>query len=260
MTGTGGAASALQLRIRDLKKSYGAVEALKGVDLDIRKGETIALVGDNGAGKSTLVKMISGAIAPTSGSIAFDGNEVAFASVDAARACGIETVYQDLGLCGNLSVVENIFLGREETRGFGPFRFLARRRMEGRAREALNGLTINVPAPRSNVSGLSGGQRQAVSLARTKLWSSKLVMLDEPTAALGVQETGRAMDAVRQLQRAGVTIILITHQMPMALEMADRLVVLRRGEKVGDLATANADGDRLVALITGTLDRQIEAA
>ena len=248
------------LRVRGLQKSYGAVQALRGVDLDIMRGETVALVGDNGAGKSTLVKLISGAIQPSAGEMEFAGQSVRFTSTDAARAHGIETVYQDLGLCNNLSVAENIFLGREELVGGGPFRFLAKRRMQRRAEEALHGLTINVPSAKAKVVGLSGGQRQAVSLARTKLWSSSLVLLDEPTAALGVQETERAMDAVRSLQAAGVSIVLITHQMPMALEMASRIIVLRRGEKVGDIATRNATGDDIVALITGARERHIEAA
>nr|WP_255617231.1 ATP-binding cassette domain-containing protein [Aurantimonas sp. VKM B-3413] len=248
------------LRIRGLSKHYGAVQALRGVDLDIMPGETVALVGDNGAGKSTLVKLISGAIQPSGGEMAFAGRPVRFASTDAARALGIETVYQDLGLCNNLSVAENIFLGREQTVGGGPFRFLAKRRMHRRAKEALHGLTINVPSTKAKVLGLSGGQRQAVSLARTKLWSSSLVLLDEPTAALGVQETERAMEAVRSLQAAGVAIVLITHQMPMALAMSDRAIVLRRGEKVGDLSTRTATGDDLVSLITGARERHIEAA
>ncbi|WEX07261.1 ATP-binding cassette domain-containing protein [Chelativorans sp. AA-79] len=251
---------AVLLRTRGLAKSYGAVDALRGVDLDIRRGETVALVGDNGAGKSTLVKLISGAIQPTAGEIEFEGRQVRFGSTDAARAHGIETVYQDLGLCNNLTVSENVFLGREQTVGWGPLLFLAKREMARRTSEALRGLTINVPPAAASVSGLSGGQRQAVSLARTKLWKSALVMLDEPTAALGVQETERAMEAVRRLQQDGVAILLITHQMPMALKMADRVVVLRRGEKVGDVPTAGVTGDDLVALITGARERRIEMA
>ncbi|WP_299655278.1 ATP-binding cassette domain-containing protein [uncultured Jannaschia sp.] len=260
MTPIGAGSSVPLLRLKALKKSYGAVHALRGVDLDVGRGETVALVGDNGAGKSTLVKLISGAIQPTSGEMEFDGKPMRFASTDAARAHGIETVYQDLGLCNNLTVAENVFLGREHTVGRGPFRFLAKREMRRRTAEALQGLTINVPSASASVAGLSGGQRQAVSLARTKLWSSSLVLLDEPTAALGVQETKRAMEAVRHLQADGVSIVLITHQMPMALEMANRVVVLRQGTKVGDLPIADVTGDDLVALITGARDRHIEAA
>jgi ABC-type sugar transport system ATPase subunit len=248
------------LRVSDLSKSYGAVQALQGVSFTMRPGETIALVGDNGAGKSTLVKLLSGVIRPTSGSIELEGRPVDLTSPDIARAHGIETVYQDLGLCNNLTVAENIFLGREELVGWGPFSFLARGRMREKAKQALAGLSINVPSPDQNVTGLSGGQRQAVSIARSRLWKSALVMLDEPTAALGVQETAKAMEAVRQLQSNGVAIILITHSMPMAKEMSDRVIVLRRGRKVGDVRTASVSGDDIVSLITGAREQQIEAA
>ncbi|MBO9127901.1 MULTISPECIES: ATP-binding cassette domain-containing protein [unclassified Rhizobium] len=248
------------LRVTDLSKSYGAVQALQGVSFNMRAGETIALVGDNGAGKSTLVKLLSGVLRPTSGSIDLNGSTVDLTSPDVARSNGIETVYQDLGLCNNLTVAENIFLGREEIVGWGPFSFLARARMRQKAKQALDGLSINVPSPDQNVTGLSGGQRQAVSIARTRLWKSTLVMLDEPTAALGVQETAKAMEAVRRLQKAGVAIILITHSMPMAKEMSDRVVVLRRGKKVGDVRTDSVSGDEIVSLITGAREQQIEAA
>ncbi|WP_337182383.1 ATP-binding cassette domain-containing protein [Shinella sp.] len=248
------------LRVSNLGKSYGAVQALQDVSFTMRPGETIALVGDNGAGKSTLVKLLSGVVRPTSGSIEIMGRAVDLTSPDVARAAGIETVYQDLGLCNNLTVAENIFLGREEIVGWGPFSFLARSRMRERSRQALAGLSINVPSPDQNVAGLSGGQRQAVSIARSRLWKSNLVLLDEPTAALGVQETAKAMEAVRQLQKNGVAIILITHSMPMAKEMSDRVIVLRRGKKVGDVRTAAVSGDDIVSLITGARDHHIEAA
>ena len=248
------------LRVSNLGKSYGAVQALQDVSFTMRPGETIALVGDNGAGKSTLVKLLSGVVRPTSGSIEIMGRAVDLTSPDVARAAGIETVYQDLGLCNNLTVAENIFLGREEIVGWGPFSFLARSRMRERSRQALAGLSINVPSPDQNVAGLSGGQRQAVSIARSRRWESNLVLLDEPTAALGVQETAKAMEAVRQLQKNGVAIILITHSMPMAKEMSDRVIVLRRGKKVGDVRTAAVSGDDIVSLITGARDHHIEAA
>jgi ABC-type sugar transport system ATPase subunit len=243
-----------------IEKHYGAVQALRGVDMSIRRGETVALVGDNGAGKSTLVKILSGAVRPGAGTLSFEGRPVSLGSTDEARALGIETVYQDLGLCNNLTVSDNIFLGREEVRGIGPLRFLDKRTMRARAAAALNGLSVNVPASNANVSGLSGGQRQAVALARTKLWQSRVVLLDEPTAALGVQETRRAMDSVRQLQAAGVSIVLITHSIPMVLEMSQRVVVLRHGVKVGDAPTASLSGDDIVAMITGARASRIEAA
>jgi ABC-type sugar transport system ATPase subunit len=240
-----------------LKKSYGAVQALRGVDLEIGRNETIALVGDNGAGKSTLAKMISGAVRPTEGSFWFEGREVAIANTNVARDLGIETVYQDLGLCNNLTVSENIYLGRELVQRFGPFSFLATRRMHAEAARVLNELSINVPHTSANVAGLSGGQRQAVALSRARLWKCSLVLLDEPTAALGVQETRRAMDGVRKIRADGASVVLITHSLPMVMEMSDRVIVMRRGEKVGDVPTAMLKGDDIVALITGSREQWI---
>lgn len=243
-----------------IKKSYGAVQALNGVDFRIRRGETIALVGDNGAGKSTLVKILSGAVRPTDGRIEYDGRPVSMDSTDVARRLGIEIVYQDLGLCDNLTVAENIFLGREMVRRVGPFAFLDKPAMRQAAERALNGLSINVPRADASVAGLSGGQRQAVALARTRLWERALVLLDEPTAALGVQESRRAMEAIRRMQEQGVSVILITHNMPMVMEMSHRVVVLRHGEKVGDVATADLHADEVVSLITGARQPRLEAA
>jgi ABC-type sugar transport system ATPase subunit len=243
-----------------ITKSYGAVQALRGIDFRIRRGETVALVGDNGAGKSTFVKILSGVTQPTSGTISFAGKSVSIDSTDVAHGLGIETVYQDLGLCPNLTVADNIFLGREMTRGIGPFRFLDKRAMRNAAAEVLPTLSINVPSPNANVARLSGGQRQAVALARAKLWERSLVLLDEPTAALGVQESKRAMDAVRTMQQRGVSIVIISHNMPLVLEMSHRIVVLRHGRKVGDVPRAAVNGDDIVALITGARDERIELA
>lgn len=254
-------AGAPLLETRDLRKSYGAVQALRGIDFSIRDGETIALVGDNGAGKSTLVKILSGIVVPSAGEILHQGRRVDLASPDAARRLGIETVYQDLGLCHNLTVAENVFLGREQTFGIGPLRFLAKRAMRAATATALDGLSVNVPRPDASVVRLSGGQRQAVALARARLWEQTLVLLDEPTAALGVQEARRAMDAVHHMQERGVAVVLITHNMPMAMAMSHRVVVLRHGRKVGDVATASLGGpDDIVALITGSREERIEAA
>jgi ABC-type sugar transport system ATPase subunit len=247
------------LRATGIRKSYGAVEALRGVNFHISRGETVALVGDNGAGKSTLVKILSGATRPTAGAIEFDGKSVALDSTDVARDLGIETVYQDLGLCSNLTVAENIWLGREIVRKLGPFSMLAKREMHRRAAHVLKDLSINVPRTTANVAGLSGGQRQAVALARARLWERSMILLDEPTAALGVQETKRAMDSVRQIRSEGTSVVLITHSMPMVMEMSDRVVVLRRGEKVGDVPTARLkNADAIVSLITGATERWIE--
>lgn len=252
--------NAALLHATDLRKHYGAVQALRGVNFAIRRGETIALVGDNGAGKSTLVKILSGALQPTAGDIRWKGERVEVGSTDAARRLGIETVYQDLGLCNNLTVSDNIFLGRERRIGVWPFRFLDKRGMHAASAKALSGLSVNRPSPDANVAGLSGGQRQAVAIARARLWEQDLVLLDEPTAALGVQETARAMDAIRHMQQQGVAIVLISHNLPMVLEMSHRVVVLRHGRKVGDVPTGALHGDDIVALITGARDEWIEAA
>ncbi|WP_438390440.1 ATP-binding cassette domain-containing protein [Caballeronia sp. DA-9] len=247
------------LQATDIRKSYGAVEALRGVNFHISRGETVALIGDNGAGKSTLVKILSGATRPTSGAIAFEGRNIALDNTDIARDLGIETVYQDLGLCSNLTVAENIFLGREMIRRLGPLRMLAKREMHRRAAHALKDLSINVPRTTASVAGLSGGQRQAVALARARLWERAMILLDEPTAALGVQETRRAMDSMRQIRNEGTAVVLITHSMPMVMEMSDRVVVMRRGEKVGDVSTSKLESaDALVSLITGATERWIE--
>jgi ABC-type sugar transport system ATPase subunit len=242
-----------------LRKTYGAVEALRHVDIFIGGNETVALVGDNGAGKSTLVKILSGATLPTAGQLEFRGNPVTFTSTDIARGLGIETVYQDLGLCDNLTVAENIFLGREMVRGFGPFAVLAKRAMRKRTAEALKDLSVNLPPAHASVRQLSGGQRQAVALARARLWERSLILLDEPTAALGVQETKRAMDGVRRIRAEGTSVLLVTHNMPMVMDMSDRVVVLRRGEKVGDVPTSMLiSADDIVSLITGSRDAWIE--
>ena len=242
-----------------LRKTYGAVDALRRVDIAIGDSETVALVGDNGAGKSTLVKILSGATLPTAGELKFRDSPVAFTSTDIARGLGIETVYQDLGLCDNMTVAENIFLGREMVRGFGPFVVLAKRAMRKRTAEALKDLSVNLPPAHASVRKLSGGQRQAVALARARLWERSLVLLDEPTAALGVQETKRAMDGVRRIRAEGASVLLVTHNMPLVMEMSDRVIVLRRGEKVGDVPTSMLrSADDIVALITGSREAWIE--
>jgi ABC-type sugar transport system ATPase subunit len=239
------------LAARNIVKRYGAVHALRGVDLEIRPGELVGLVGDNGAGKSTLVKILAGVTEPTSGELRFDGQSVALDSPVSARRLGIETVYQDLGLCENLTVAENVFLGREPTRGVGPVRWVDKRRMAREVATVLTGLSVNIPSPRVKVSLLSGGQRQAVALARARLWEQRLVMLDEPTAALGVQESRKSVEAIRQLQQAGAGILLISHDLPMVMEITDRVVVLRRGTKVADVATRSVTEHDIVSLITG---------
>jgi ABC-type sugar transport system ATPase subunit len=248
------------LAARGIKKNFGAVQALRGVDLQIARGETVAIVGDNGAGKSTLVKIFSGVLRPSAGEIRFDDKPVDIATPDVARSLGIETVYQDLGLCENMSVADNVFLGREMVWKLGPLRFLDKRGMHKASEAALAGLSVNVPRADAAVSRLSGGQRQAIALARAKLWERELVLLDEPTAALGVQEGRRAMDVIRGMKEQGLAVVIISHNMPLVLELSDRVVVLRHGSKVGDVPKSKLKGDDIVALITGARDQWIEAA
>ncbi|KAA9153959.1 sugar ABC transporter ATP-binding protein [Amycolatopsis acidicola] len=239
------------LKASGIAKHYGAVRALSDVDFEIRPGELVGLVGDNGAGKSTFVKALAGAVQPTSGTFELDGKPIRLASPQDAREAGIETVYQDLGLCDNLTVAENIYLGREPTRGWGPWRRVDRRRMGAEVREVLGTLSINMPDPGAQVTALSGGQRQAVALSRCKLWQRRLVLLDEPTAALGVQESARVVETIRELSAAGAAIVLISHDIPMVLALTDRIVVLRKGSKAADVPTADVGEHDVVALITG---------
>jgi ABC-type sugar transport system ATPase subunit len=234
-----------------LEKHYGAVQALRGVDFHIHSGELVALVGDNGAGKSTLVKTLSGVVRPTAGRILCEGREVALTSPNAARALGIETVYQDLGLCENLTVAENIYLGREPTRGWGPWRRVDRRRMAREVAKILGTLSVNVPPPDAKVARLSGGQRQTVAISRCRMWRQRFVLLDEPTAALGVQESERVVAAINELRRDGAAILLISHDIPMVMRLADRIVVLRKGAKAADVRAGEVTEHDVVALITG---------
>ncbi len=258
---TGGSGSGEPLLAAEgITKSFGAVQALRGIDFTIRRGETIALLGDNGAGKSTFVNVLSGVHRPTSGTIRVDGRPVEIASPSVARDLGVETVYQDLGLCENLTVAENIFLGRETRRGPRWLGILSKRAMIGAAEEAMRGLSINVPRADGPVASLSGGQRQAIALARARLWERRLLLLDEPTAALGVQESARAVEAIRAMKQHGLGIVLISHNIPLALDLADRVVVLRHGTKVGDVARRSLAPQDVVALITGARESWIEAA
>ncbi|MFC4009304.1 ATP-binding cassette domain-containing protein [Nonomuraea purpurea] len=238
-----------------LEMRYGAVHALRGVDFEINPGELVALVGDNGAGKSTFVKALSGVIQPTAGTISCDGRPVAAHSPATARDLGIETVYQDLGLCENLTVAENIYLGREPTLGWGPWRRVDRRRMAAEVAQALGGLSVNVPPPDAKVAQLSGGQRQAVAISRCRLWRRRLVLLDEPTAALGVQESERVVATIGDLRGDGAAILLISHDIPMVMRLADRIVVLRKGAKAADLPADGVTEHDIVALITGAKER-----
>jgi ABC-type sugar transport system ATPase subunit len=237
------------LTLSGITKSYGAVEALKGVDLEVHAGDVLALCGDNGAGKSSLIKIVSGAQAPTSGRMAVKGEAVAFASPQDALRRGIATIYQDLALAPRLSIAQNVFLGTEPTRGIGPFRLLDKGRMARESRGYLARLAIDVADMGSPVERLSGGQRQAVAIARALRWNAELIVMDEPTAALGVRETAQVLDLVRRLQAEGRTVILISHNMADVVAVSTRVAILKNGRKVVDRPTAGLDADRLAHLV-----------
>jgi ribose transport system ATP-binding protein len=241
------------LRARGIVKVFGAVVALNGVDLDVGENEIVGLVGDNGAGKSTLIQILSGNFQPDDGELEFGGQPVRFESPADARNAGIETVYQDLSLCPNLDSTANLFIGREITRSVLGVKFLRRGAMQAEAAELIRSLDIDLPSVRTRVDFLSGGQRQAVSLARFVAWGRKLVLLDEPTAALGVRETAKALKLVEKLHRdTGVSMILISHNLQQVFRIADRIVVLRHGEVAGSRVTAETTPDEIVSLITGS--------
>ena len=243
------------LELHDISKTFGAIEALAGVSLSVEAGEVVALLGDNGAGKSTLVKIISGEQAPTRGRIVFDGEERRFASPAEAKAAGIETVYQDLSLCTNLDVVANFFMGRELTRRVLGIPIIRRAEMEVETRRALEAGGTRIPSLTTAVEHLSGGQRQAIELNRFVHWGGKLVMLDEPFAALGVEQTRRGLETVDRVRQRGIGVILITHVMAQAFAVADRIVVMRHGRVEGDFRVEDTSPDEVVACITGDIVR-----
>lgn len=241
------------LRLRGVSKSYGAVKALTHVDFNVYRGEVMALVGDNGAGKSTLVKGIAGTHTYDSGEIHFDGRKVEIQSPRDSSELGIEIVYQDLALADNLDVVANMFLGREYL--MGGFR-LNEAEMEKATIETLNSLSVTtLQSVRNKVAGLSGGQRQAIAVARAVMWNSKLVILDEPTAALGVVQTRQVLDLVTRLAEQDLAVVLISHNLNDVFEVADRITVLRLGQDVGEFKTGETDQQAIVhAMTAGELD------
>jgi D-xylose transport system ATP-binding protein len=235
------------LSLRNIQKSFGAVHVLRGVDLDVRAGQVTALVGDNGAGKSTLIKGVAGIHAFDSGEYLFEGSPVTVHGPKDANALGIEVVYQDLALCDNLDVVQNMFLGRE----MGSVAALDEDAMEARARETLDGLSVRtLQSVRQAVASLSGGQRQTVAIARSVLWNSKLVVLDEPTAALGVAQTEQVLRLVRRLADNGLGVILISHNLNDIFEVADDIAVLYLGAMVAQVPRADVTSNQVVELIT----------
>jgi D-xylose transport system ATP-binding protein len=241
------------LSLRGVSKRFGPVQALDGVDLDVHAGEVVGLVGDNGAGKSTLVKTIAGIYSPDEGEFSFDGRPVKIHGPNDATALGIATVYQDLALCDNLDVVANLFLGREEeSRGVGLVtRAIDEIGMEHRSHQLLENLAVTIPSLRSEVGTLSGGQRQQVAVARSLLGEPKLVMLDEPTAALGVAQTAQVLALVKRLRERGLGVLIISHNLADVFEVADRIVVLRLGRNAGEFPGDPARHQDVVAAITG---------
>ena len=242
------------LSLRQISLRFGAVEALVGVDLDVYAHQVVALVGDNGAGKSTLAKVISGVLQPDSGLIEIDGVEQTIPSPSAAHALGIATVFQDLALCGNLDVTSNIFLGRELTDGA----LLDDGRMEQMARGILRDLTLRIPSVRTPLSELSAGQRQAVAIARTLIGSPRLVVLDEPTAALSVAQTAEVLTYIERLRDLGHGVILISHNMNDVRAVSDRIVVLRHGRNNGAFDADTASYESILAAITGATSQDNE--
>jgi D-xylose transport system ATP-binding protein len=241
------------LSLRGVKKRFGAVQALGGVDMDVNAGEVVALVGDNGAGKSTLVKTIAGIYSPDEGEFFFDGEAVHITTPQDATRLGIATVYQDLALADNLDVVANLFLGREELAG-GPGKLVRRLNevdMERRSHELLENLAVTIPSVRSEVGTLSGGQRQQVAVARSLLGEPKLVLLDEPTAALGVAQTAQVLALVKRLRERGLGVLVISHNLADVFEVADRIFVMRLGRAAAHFKVGEASREEVVAAITG---------
>lgn len=241
------------LEVRGLSKSFGGLRALRDVSFSLRRGEVVGLLGDNGAGKSTLVKCLAGTHQPDRGRILVDGCEVRIADPDEARSLGIETVFQELALVGSLDVVANLFLGREErTRGPGRLvGWLDRKRMSRDTAETLSRLEIRIPSLHAPVASLSGGQRQAVAVGRAVAWGRHIVLLDEPAAALGVEQAAHVLELVDRLREHGVAVVLVTHNMRHVLEVCSRVIVLRHGAIVADTRVAGLTGPDLVGLITG---------
>ena len=239
-------------RLENITKDFGAIRALDRMSLDINKGEVLGLMGDNGAGKSTLVKTIAGNFQPTSGTFTLEGQSVAFHNPADARRHGIEVVYQDLALCNNLTAAANVFLGRELMTKLGPFGVLDHRQMNSRASELFAELKSET-RPADVVNRMSGGQRQAVAIARTRLAKSKIVLMDEPTAAISVRQVAEVLALIRRMKEQGLSVILISHRMPDVFEVCDRVVVMRRGRKVADKTVASSSPEEVTGLITGAI-------
>ena len=245
------------LEARGLSRSFGHVRALTGADFDIYPGEVVAIIGDNGAGKSTLVKALTGNLALDEGEIFFEGKRVSISSPQEASALGMEVVYQDLALAPHLNPVQNMFLGREIPRGgvLGHFGFMDEKSMLDAAVKGFAELGGTVRALHAPIGSMSGGQRQQVAIARAISWADKVVILDEPTAALGVVQTRNVLDSIKRVKEKGIAVILISHSMPHVLEVADRVQVMRMGRRVATYKAAGTTVEELVGAMTGALDK-----
>ena len=249
------AAAATELAVRDLAKSYGPVHALRGVSFSVRSGDVLGLIGDNGAGKTTLVKCLAGIVKPDSGQIEIDGLPASVSSPRTAHQLGIETVHQDLALIDTLDVTANLFLNRERVAGSGPLRafgWMRHREMHRQAKQILDSLRINIPSVRMPIERLSGGQRQAVAVGRAVAWGQRIVLMDEPSAALGVEQTRLVLGLIRTLRERGVVVVFITHNMQQVLDVCTRAVVLRHGAVAADVDVADVTARDLVEFITGS--------
>jgi simple sugar transport system ATP-binding protein len=241
------------LQLSNISKHFGAIQAVNDVSLSIEPGEVVGLMGDNGAGKSTLVKMIAGNYRPSHGSMQLEGKEIVMHRPVEARQHGIEIVHQDLALCDNLTAAANVFLGRELRKWIGPVQILNYPAMYKRAAEIFKELKSET-RPRDLVKQMSGGQRQAVAIARTRLSNAKLVLMDEPTAAISVRQVAEVLNLIRQLRDQGIAVVLISHRMPDVFSVSDRIIVLRRGRKVADKKIASSSPEEVTGLITGALE------
>jgi simple sugar transport system ATP-binding protein len=241
------------LELSSISRNFGAIQALQDVSLTLNGSEVVGLMGDNGAGKSTLVKIIAGNFPPTRGTIRINGDEVHFHRPIEAREHGVEIVYQDLALCDNLTAAANVFLGREVWKGAWPFSVLDYARMYRRAGELFTELKSET-RPRDLVKQMSGGQRQAVAIARTRLSDPKIVLMDEPTAAISVRQVAEVLSLIKRLRDHGIAVILISHRMPDVFAVADRIVVLRRGRKVADKNIGESSPEEVTGLITGAIE------
>ncbi|WP_246642420.1 ATP-binding cassette domain-containing protein [Rhizobium croatiense] len=242
------------LELSNISKHFGAIQAVNDVSFALEAGQVVGLMGDNGAGKSTLVKMIAGNFRPSEGTIRLEGKEIVMHRPVEARQHGIEIVHQDLALCNNLTAAANVFLGRELSRGIGPFRVLDYKTMYRRAGEIFKELKSET-RPRDLVKQMSGGQRQAVAIGRTMLSEAKIVLMDEPTAAISVRQVAEVLNLIRELRGRGIAVVLISHRMPDVFTVADRVIVMRRGRKVADKAIAASSPEEVTGLITGAIEQ-----